>query len=255
MSKNIAVITGASSGMGMECAFQIDCLYTKLDEIWLIARREERLTELSKLLETKTRIIPMDVTDKEKMDAFYALLKKEHPKIRILINCAGFGLMGKVQDIPIRRQLDMIDVNVRALTNMTYACLPYVAKNGRIIQLASAAAFLPQKNFAVYAASKSYVLSFSRALAEELKPKHIYVTAVCPGPVATEFFDHADTYGHSLLMKEKTMVTADRVVKQALFDSHRKKQVSVCSPLMKAFMLVTKILPHKFIFFVMRFLK
>ena len=163
--------------------------------------------------------------------------------------------MGKVQDIPIRRQLDMIDVNVRALTNMTYACLPYVAKNGRIIQLASAAAFLPQKNFAVYAASKSYVLSFSRALAEELKPKHIYVTAVCPGPVATEFFDHADTYGHSLLMKEKTMVTADRVVKQALFDSHRKKQISVCSPLMKAFMLVTKILPHKFIFFVMRFLK
>ena len=138
MSKNIAVITGASSGMGMEFAFQIDCLYTKLDEIWLIARREERLTELSKLLETKTRIIPMDVTDKEKMDAFYALLKKEHPKIRILINCAGFGLMGKVQDIPIRRQLDMIDVNVRALTNMTYACLPYVAKNGRIIQLASA---------------------------------------------------------------------------------------------------------------------
>lgn len=255
MSKNIAVITGASSGMGMEFAFQIDCLYTKLDEIWLIARREERLTELSKLLETKTRIIPMDVTDKEKMDAFYALLKKEHPKIRILINCAGFGLMGKVQDIPIRRQLDMIDVNVRALTNMTYACLPYVAKNGRIIQLASAAAFLPQKNFAVYAASKSYVLSFSRALAEELKPKHIYVTAVCPGPVATEFFDHADTYGHSLLMKEKTMVTADRVVKQALFDSHRKKQISVCSPLMKAFMLVTKILPHKFIFFVMRFLK
>ena len=255
MSKNIAVITGASSGMGMEFAFQIDCLYTKLDEIWLIARREERLTELSKLLETKTRIIPMDVTDKEKMDAFYALLKKEHPKIRILINCAGFGLMGKVQDIPIRRQLDMIDVNVRALTNMTYACLPYVTKNGRIIQLASAAAFLPQKNFAVYAASKSYVLSFSRALAEELKPKHIYVTAVCPGPVATEFFDHADTYGHSLLMKEKTMVTADRVVKQALFDSHRKKQISVCSPLMKAFMLVTKILPHKFIFFVMRFLK
>ena len=79
MSKNIAVITGASSGMGMEFAFQIDCLYTKLDEIWLIARREERLTELSKLLETKTRIIPMDVTDKEKMDAFYALLKKEHP--------------------------------------------------------------------------------------------------------------------------------------------------------------------------------
>ena len=255
MSKNIAVITGASSGMGMEFAFQIDCLYTKIDEIWLIARREERLEELSKLLETKTKIIPMDVTDKAKMDEFYALLKKEHPKIRLLINCAGFGLMGNVKDIPIHRQLEMVDVNARALTNMTYACLPYLPKNARIIQLASAAAFLPQKKFAVYAATKSYVLSFSRALAEELKPRHIYVTAVCPGPVDTEFFDRADTYGHSLLLKEKTMVTADRVVKQALSDSHKKKQVSVCSPLMKAFMLITKILPHKFIFFVMQFLK
>ena len=255
MSKNIAVITGASSGMGMEFAFQIDCLYTKIDEIWLIARRKERLTELSKLLDTKSRIIPMDVSDKEDMEQFYSLLNVKNPKIRLLINCAGFGFMGKVEDIPIHKQLGMIDVNVRALTDMTYACLPYLAKNARVIQLASSAAFLPQKNFAVYAAGKSYVLSFSRALAEELRTKHIYVTAVCPGPVETEFFDNANAYGHSLLLKEKTMVTADRVVKQALFDSHRKKQVSVCSPLMKAFMLATKILPHRFIFFVMRFLK
>ncbi len=255
MSKNVAVITGASSGLGMEFAFQIDLLFTKIDEIWLIARRKERLVELSKLLETKTKVIPMDVANKEDMDRFYALLKQEKPKIRMLINCAGYGLMGKVSDIPIVKQLGMIDVNVRALTNMTYACLPYLTKHTRIIQLASAAAFLPQKNFAVYAAGKSYVLSFSRALAEELRQKHIYVTAVCPGPVATEFFDHADTYGHSLLMKEKTMVTPDRVVKQALHDSHRKKQVSVCSPLMKAFMLATKILPHRLFFFTMRFLK
>lgn len=255
MSKNIAVITGASSGIGMEFALQIDCLYTKMDEIWLIARRKERLEELSGLLTTKAKIIDTDVTDKEQTDAFYALLKMEQPKIRLLINCAGFGLMGKVQDIPIRRQLDMIDVNTRALTNMTYACLPYLAKNARIIQLASAAAFLPQKNFAVYAASKSYVLSFSRALALELKPRHIYVTAVCPGPVDTAFFDHADEFGHSILLKEKTMVTADRVVKQALLDAHRKKHISVCSPLMKAFMLLCKVLPHKVIFFIMRFLE
>lgn len=255
MKKNIAIITGASSGMGMEFAFQIDCLFTKLDEIWLIARREERLIELSKLLETKTKIIPMDVSNKEQVEDFYTLLNKEQPKLRMLINCAGYGLMGKVEDIPIEEQLGMVDVNVRALTNITYACLPYLTKNARIIQLASAAAFLPQKNFAVYAAGKSYVLSFSRALEEELKPKHIYVTAVCPGPVDTAFFDKADTYGHSLLLKEKTMVSADRVVKKALRDSYKKKQVSVCSPLMQAFMLVTKILPHRFIFFVMRFLK
>lgn len=254
-SKNIVIITGASSGMGKEFAFQIDCLFTKIDEIWLIARRKDRLRELSRNLETKTRILSMDVSDKEDMEDFYALLQEEQPKIRMLINCAGYGLMGRVSDIPIAKQLGMIDVNVRALTDMTYACLPYLAKHARIIQLASAAAFLPQKNFAVYAAGKSYVLSFSRALAEELRPKKISVTAVCPGPVETEFFDHADTYGHSLLMKEKTIVSADRVVKKALYDSLKGRQISVCSPLMQAFMLICKILPHKFIFFVMRFLK
>lgn len=255
MHKNIAVITGASSGIGMEFAFQIDCLFTKFDEIWLIARREERLKEVSKLLDTKTKIIPMDVANKEHMDSFYELLKEEKPRIRMLINGAGFGLMGSVENIPIEKQLQMIDVNVRALTDMTYACLPYLVKNARVIQLASAAAFLPQKNFAVYAAGKSYVLSFSRALSEELRKKQIYVTAVCPGPVETEFFDHADTYGHSITLKEKTMVSADRVVKKALCDSMRKKQMSVCSPLMQAFMILTKVFPHKVIFFIMRFLK
>lgn len=255
MSKKIAVITGASSGIGMEFAFQIDCLFTKLDEIWLIARREERLIELSKLLETKTKILPMDVSKREDMEHFYKLLKDSKPQIRMLVNCAGYGFMGKVEDIPIEKQLGMIDVNVRALTDMTYACIPYLTKNARIIQLASAAAFLPQKNFAVYAAGKSYVLSFSRALAEELKPKKIYVTAVCPGPVDTPFFEQASGYGNSLMLKEKTMITADKVVKKALRDSYNKKQVCVPSTLMQAFMVVTKIIPHKFIFFVMRFLK
>lgn len=254
MGKNIAVITGASSGMGMEFALQLDCLFTKFDEIWLIARRKERLLTLSETLHTKTRVLSMDVSDKIDIDAFYLLLEEQKPRIRMLINCAGFGLMGKVSDIPIHKQLGMIDVNVRGLTDVTYACLPYLTKNARVIQLASAAAFLPQKNFAVYAAGKSYVLSFSRALAEELRPKGIAVTAVCPGPVETEFFDHADTYGHSLLLKEKTMVTADRVVRKALKDSLKRKQVSVCSPLMQAFMLAAKILPHNLIFFIMRFL-
>lgn len=255
MRKNIIIITGASSGIGREFAFQVDCLFTKIDEIWLIARRKDRLRELADNLETETRIVPMDVSDSDDMTGFIALLQEEQPKIRMLINCAGFGLMGKVSDIPIDKQLGMIDVNVRGLTDMTYACLPYLTKNARIIQLASAAAFLPQKNFAVYAAGKSYVLSFSRALAEELREKNIAVTAVCPGPVETEFFDYADTYGHSFLMKEKTMITADRVVKKALYDSLKHRQVSVPSSLMYAFMLACKLLPHRFIFFVMRFLK
>ncbi len=255
MNQTIAIITGASSGIGMEFAIQIDALAKKVDEIWLVARRKERMTELSKVLKTKTRIVPMDVTDAFAMEGFERLLEIEKPRIRMLINCAGFGLMGNVMDIPIDKQLSMVDVNIKALIKMTYVCIPYMKKNARILQLASSAAFLPQQKFAVYAASKSFVLSFSRALALELKPKKIYVTAVCPGPVDTEFFDRAGEYGQTLALKEKTMVTPDAVVKQALFDAARKKHMSVCSPVMKGFALMTKIVPHNVIFFFMRFLK
>lgn len=255
MGKNIAIITGASSGMGMEFAFQIDCLYTKIDEIWLISRREDRLTELAKLLETKTKIISADLANELDLKALSIFLQEENPKIRILVNAAGLGHMGSFRHIPLKEQLNMIDVNIRALTELTYLCLPYMPKNARIIQLASSAAFLPQKNFAVYAATKSYVLSFSRALSEELRKSKIYVTTVCPGPVDTPFFPLAGKYGNALAFKEKIMVPADKVVKQALFDSHRKKQISVYSLPIKAFFIVSKLLPHRFIFFIMRFLK
>lgn len=256
MKKRVVIITGASSGMGVEFALQTDLLFAgKLDEIWLIARREERLWEVAKLLDTKVRVIPMDVSDAEACACFSCLLEQEKPSIRMLINGAGFGFMGEFRSIPVKKQLEMIEVNVRALTRLTYHCIPYMSKNGRIIELASAAAFLPQKNFAVYAATKAYVLSLSRALAEELRPKHIYVTAVCPGPVETEFFAKAAAYGDALSFKEKVMVSAEGVVKKALRDSAKRKQVSVYSMPMKAFMLLTKVVPHKAIFCVMRFLK
>lgn len=255
MGKNIAIITGASSGMGMEFAFQIDCLYTKIDEIWLIARRKDKLEDLAKVMDTKTKVISADLANELDLKALSIFLQEENPKIRILINAAGLGFMGDFRHIPIKEQLSMIDVNIRALTELTYLCLPYMPKNARIIQLASSAAFLPQKNFAVYAATKSYVLSFSRALAEELRKSRIYVTAVCPGPVDTAFFPLAGKYGNALAFKEKLMVPADKVVKQALYDSHKKKQMSVYSLPIKAFLVISKFLPHRLIFFIMRFLK
>jgi len=255
MGKNIAIITGASSGMGMEFAFQIDCLYTKIDEIWLIARREDKLTELAKTLETKTKVISADLANELDLKALSIFLQEEAPKIRLLINAAGLGYMGSFRHIPIKEQLNTIDVNIRALTELTYLCLPYMPKNARIIQIASSAAFLPQKNFAVYAATKSYVLSFSRALSEELRKNKIYVTAVCPGPVDTTFFPLAEKYGDTLAIKELIMVPVNKVVKQALYDSHKKRQISVYSLPIKAFHLVTKLIPHRLIFFVMRFLK
>ena len=151
--------------------------------------------------------------------------------------------------------LGMIRLNCEALTNITHRVIPYMRQGSRIIQMASSAAFLPQIDFAVYAATKSYVLSFSRALGEELREKGIYVTAVCPGPVDTPFFEIAEKTGSTLAIKKYTMVDADRVVDRALKDSYQKKPLSVCSIPMQAFCVATKLLPHDFYLQMMKVLK
>lgn len=253
--KNIVIITGASSGMGREFAIQLDDLLHKTDEIWLIARRKERLEELSKKLKLPTKVIAMDVTKEEEMLAFQKQLEAEQPAIRMLINCAGFGLMGKFHEIEIEEQIGMLRVNCEALTRMTWYCIPYMKKNSRIIQLASSAGFFPQKYFAIYAASKAYVLNFSRALREELKKKAIWVTAVCPGPVETEFFDIAEKYEATLAVKKMTMVSPQKVVRTALRDARDKKAMSVCSAPIKAFRVVTKMIPDQIILGVINWLK
>ena len=255
IKKKIAIITGASSGIGQEFAFQLDEIMHELDEIWLIARRRERLEELAKVLETGCRTIAMDVTEERDMELFRNILATEDVSVRMLVNCAGYGLMGRFDGISIEEQLGMLEVNCKALTRMTYECIPYMCKNGRIIQLASSAAFVPQKNFAVYAAAKSYVLSFSRALREELRERDIWVTAVCPGPVETEFFDIAEKYASTLAVKKLTMVPPQKVVRDALRDSYHKKALSICSLPMKAFGILTKTVPHGWILSVMGILK
>lgn len=255
--KNIIIITGASSGMGMEFAFQVDCLFlgSNIDEVWLLARREEQLREVANNMEIPTRVIPMDVNDKAEMKYLTTILRQEKPVIRMLINCAGYGMIGDFTSVGLEEQLGMIDTNCKALTHMTYLCLPYMKKESRIIQLASSAAFMPQPGFAVYAASKAYAYSFSKALSEELRKRKIYVTAVCPGPVDTPFFQIAEKYHKTFSVKKKFMADSYQVVRKALHDSHLKKRVSVYSLPMNAFFILAKCIPHDLILFFMRFLK
>lgn len=184
----IAIITGASSGMGREFAKQIEFLYKDLDEIWVIARRKERLEELKSHIKTKTRIFEGDLLEKDIYKELSETLEEEIPNIRMLVNAAGFGKVGKVKEIACEDQTEMIHLNCIALTHMTKLCIPYMTRGSRIVNLASASAFCPQPSFSVYAATKSYVLSFSRSLRAELSDEGILVTAVCPGPVDTEFF-------------------------------------------------------------------
>ena len=239
----IAIVTGASSGMGREFVRQIEHLYKELDEIWVIARRKERLEELKSRMFTTVRVLEGDLLDDDMYEILERLLEEKNPNIRMLVNAAGFGKKGDVKDISCRDQLEMIDLNCKALTHMTKLCIPYMCKGSRIINLASAAAFCPQPSFNVYASTKAYVLSFSRSLGTELTKDNIYVTAVCPGPVDTEFFETAGEQDNP--MKKATMAKPEAVVKQALLDARDKKEVSIYGATMKVTKAATKLLPHR----------
>lgn len=253
MEMKIAIVTGASSGIGQEFVHQLEYFYKELDEIWVVARREDRLLELKREMRTFVRVFKGDLTEALVYKQIQNRLENVRPDVRMLVNSAGFGKYGTVKEIygeDKNMQLKMIDLNCRGLTEMVCVCMPYLSKGSRIVNLASAAAFCPQSGFAVYAASKSYVLSFSRALNEELRDKQIYVTAVCPGPVETEFFQGSG-FSDSLA-KGAFTVQAKDVVRKALLDARDKKDVSVYSAPMKGAEVATKILPHKTVMKVMK---
>lgn len=244
----IAIVTGASSGMGREFVKQIGHFYRSLDEIWVIARREDRLKELQKQSVVPLRIFDGDLLHRPIYLRFKKALLTEMPDVRMLVNAAGFGKSGTVEEIleeDKNIQLEMIDLNCIALSRMTFYCLPYMSEGSRILNLASAAAFCPQPSFAVYAATKSYVLNFSRGLGAELRKKGIIVTAVCPGPVDTEFFDVSGKTENP--WKKMTMVKAPKVVRKALLDTRAGKSVSVYSVPMKGARAASKLLPHDLI--------
>lgn len=240
----IAVITGASSGMGREMALQIADRFSKIEEIWLIARRKERLEELKGRLPARIRCFGMDITSEEQRNKLKEALEQEKPDVKILVNSAGYGKIGKIGELTLEEECGMIRLNCEALCAITHMVLPYMRKNSRIIQLASSAAFLPQPDFGIYAATKAFVLSYSRALGAELKGKNIYVTAVCPGPVDTEFFGIAETTGSISLYKKLVMANPRKVVSKALRDSGAGKQISVYGLAMNGFRILAKVFPH-----------
>ena len=186
----IAVITGASSGMGREFVLQLS-RREQFDEIWVIARRKERLEALKPLVDTPLRVVPLDLSAQPGWDAYAALLAAEQPDVRVLVNASGFGRFGTYAEIPLADSLGMLDLNCKALVAMTELTLPYMREGAKILQLDSLSSFQPVPYINVYGATKAFVLSYSRALNMELKPRGIHCMAMCPGWVKTEFFDHA----------------------------------------------------------------
>lgn len=243
---NVAVITGASSGIGREFVRQVDKFYTP-DEIWVIARRADRLGELSSAGDIRAVVKPLvlDLCDPTVIETYVARLKEANPVVSVLVNAAGYGKFRSFTDLSLTEQLGMIDLNDKALTAMTYVTLPYMITGGRIFEMSSISAFQPVPYISVYAASKAYVLSFARSLNVELKKRGIRVMAVCPFWTKTEFFNRAvsdDTVTHYARYS-----TPEQVVSRAIWDMEKGKDVSVCGRMNRLQALVVKLLPHRLV--------
>lgn len=225
--KKIAVITGASSGIGREFALQIDKLNC-VDEIWLVARREQRLTRLAERLDAHAKILPWDLTDGACFETYKRLLTEENARVDFLVNCAGFGKFGAVSSQRAADLDDMIRLNITATVMMCRHTVPFMLCGGKIINMASVSGSLPLPYLNVYAATKAFVYHFSRALDVELKCYGITVTAVCPYWMNTEFISVArdtpdgDAVNRFLLLYDPASVAA-----RAIADSLMGRSESV----------------------------
>ena len=238
-----AVVVGASSGLGREACRQL-ALEQNVDEIWLIARREERLKELASTLPKPSKIFAIDICNYGELipliDAHEVALSNGNT-LTWLVLAAGRGIPSRFDDKP--EYLSTINLNIEALTHMASFFLPYL--KGNALLFSSVAAFLPQPGFAVYAASKSYVLSLSRALNCEFK--NATITAVCPNPVETEFFLQGDNQREISRIKSIGVESAEKVISTAIKRSKKGKDISISSPIAKLINFFAKILPHSWI--------
>ncbi len=241
----IAIVTGASSGMGREFAKGIDA-EERLDEIWLIARRRERLEELGAQLRARARVVPLDLLDEASFGEFAALLERERPEVSTLVNAAGFGRFALFTEVDLKTNMQMIDLNDKATVAMTQLTLPYMRRGARVINLDSLSAFQPVPYECIYGATKAFILSFSRALNVELAPRGIRVMAVSPGWVQTEFFDHAVSDNGAVNYYDKIW-TPEQVVERALYDYKKGRDVSVLGASVRRQVFLVKLLPHKLV--------
>jgi hypothetical protein len=186
--KQIAIITGASSGMGREFV-KLLMREKNLDEIWVIARSEERLQKLAYEYGSKIRTISMDLTKRDHLKQFQEILQQEAATVKYLINNAGFAKFCSYDDISVEESLNMIDLNIGAVVAMGLLCIPYMKRGGRIINIASQASFQPLPYLNIYSATKAFVRNYTRALNVELRDKGIKATAVCPGWMKTGLFE------------------------------------------------------------------
>lgn len=243
----IAIVTGASSGMGREFVRQLS-EYVQVDEIWAVARRREALKALKAETTVPVRPVVLDLLEMESFDKIRAMLEETRPEIRLLVNAAGFGKFGAYHKTSIEDDCRMIDLNCKALLMMTRLCIPYMKPGSHILELDSLSAFQPVPYITTYGATKAFALSYSRAMNRELKDKGIRVMAMNPGWVKTEFFRHAFQTNDGEVQYFDRLYEAADVVKTGLHDLYKtKKDCSIHGLPVKLQVLAVKLVPHRFV--------
>ena len=243
--KNIIIVTGAASGLGKEFIMQ----YNKdnIDEIWAIDRDEEKLNKLKKTIDKVISIV-IDLSKQEEILKYKEKLEKEKPNILLLGNFAGFGKFDHSENIGTDIKLNMIDVNVKAPVTLIDYSLPYMKEESKIVNIASCAGFQPIPYINDYAATKAFLISYSRALNKELKYRKIHVLTVTPYWTKTNFFDRAIIKEQKeVVIKYDVMYDPKDVVKKIIKDLNKNKEMSVYGKLNKAQILLVKIFPHKLV--------
>jgi short-subunit dehydrogenase len=240
-----ALVTGASAGIGAEFARQ---LAARGMHLVLVARNKGLLEELAAELHTKhaarSEVIACDLSQPLEVARLLEELQRRGLTIELLVNNAGFGLVGEVDDANVERLQEMIRLNISAAVELTYRLLPGMLQRGQgaIVNVSSLSAFQPVAYMGVYAATKSFLLHFSEALAEEVQPRGVTVLAVCPGVTKTMFFDTAGAPGW--LQKHRSH-SPERVVRTALDALERRRQVIVIGWRNWLLTLIVRLVPRR----------
>ena len=242
--KRIAIVTGASSGIGRHIARGLPARYS-LDELWVIARSGDKLRALREELNIPVRALPFDLTKEESISALRTLLKEEQPEIKVLVNASGYGKFERFDRIAEADAAGMVELNCRALTLLMRAVLPYCSAGSIIVNIASVAAFQPVPYGAEYAATKAYVLALSRAVGRELRSEKVRVLAVCPYWTKTDFFGRANKEG--VITHFDCMYDPAFIARKTFAAMKKKRDYVVPGFVAKATHALTKLLPHSFV--------
>lgn len=243
---SMAIITGASSGLGCEFVRAVRAQRPEIDEYLLIARRRERMEALAaELPDKKVTILPLDLAAAENYSVLAQLLQENRPDVSLLINNAGYGILGDMAQGDVPSQVGMVTLNCGTVTALCTMVLPYMKRGGVVINVSSIASFVPTPRMAVYGATKSFVFSLSRALRDELKGRGINVLALCPAPMDTEFLDVAGiSGGHSKTFDTLPHISATQAASGAVWQAFRGKAVYTPTGFYKFYRVLAKLLPH-----------